>query len=114
MTLTELKALPNAELDRRIAVEVCGWINWPPSRFWMDSEGGVAGDIREFSPSADRNDLDRVEQEIERQGLVLQYTDRLCDVLKIDYDDYPWKIQWAIRRTSPRDCCIAAIMAKRN
>lgn len=112
MQPTDLSALTDRQLDALAAEVVTGWIVHPEQSVqWGQSPDDPRWHTRIPTYSASLDAARLLEDEIERRGLICEYTSihlygMLCDGTGRNY--------WRFRRATARQCTIAAILAVRG
>jgi len=128
MNMTELNAMSDADLDRKVATQVMGWT----PHYWdgiicklcdlvmpieQQKKYECCNAPDGFSPSTDCNDCAAMRAEIEKQGKTWVFCYSLREMLKSITAQLSLPAgerlpaSWFILHSSPRQQCIAALLA---
>lgn len=98
MTVPELLALPDADLDRACA-EAMGWESLVIGDYHYYARDNSEEEWNDWRPSRDRDDTATMLEEVERRGLTFKFDMALGDCLNLS-DEQP--AYYLVANASPR------------
>lgn len=111
MTLDDLLALPDTDLNRFVAERVMWW-EMQNSAYW-NIAGGLVCLLRDWSPASDHNDAARVMEEVERRvvDVRIRFANAIRELTGARKTSLGWETSWLVLRATPRQIAAAAIRA---